>query len=123
MRLITGARKRMSVQGVDRAAICRGMRARKGEAMSYQSIFRPDLFRDQVMVVTGGGSGIGRCIAHELAALGAIVVITGRTEAKLKIVAAEIKKTAGVPVMLSLISATRRRSANRSGYPGPVLSD
>lgn len=63
--------------------------------MSYQSIFRPDLFRDQVMVVTGGGSGIGRCIAHELAALGAMVVITGRTEAKLKTVAAEIEEDGG----------------------------
>ena len=71
------------------------MRARKGEAMPYQSIFRPDLFRDQVMVVTGGGSGIGRCIAHELAALGAMVVITGRTEAKLKTVAAEIEEDGG----------------------------
>ena len=63
--------------------------------MPYQSIFRSDLFRDQVMVVTGGGSGIGRCIAHELAALGAIVVITGRTEAKLKTVAAEIEEDGG----------------------------
>lgn len=32
--------------------------------MSYKSIYRSDLFEGQVMVVTGGGSGIGRCAAH-----------------------------------------------------------
>lgn len=64
-------------------------------AHSYASIFRPDLFAGQVHVVTGGGSGIGRCVAHELAALGAMVVITGRSEDKLAKVAAEITEDGG----------------------------
>jgi len=61
----------------------------------YDSIFRPGLFQGQVHVVTGGGSGIGRCVAHELAALGATVVITGRTQEKLDKVAAEIREDGG----------------------------
>ena len=52
--------------------------------MSYQSIFRPGAFANKVIIVTGGGSGIGRCTAHELAALGAQVVITGRKIEKLE---------------------------------------
>ncbi|MFN3617054.1 MAG: SDR family oxidoreductase [Aquabacterium sp.] len=61
----------------------------------YDSVFRPGLFKDQVIVVTGGGSGIGRCVAHELASLGARVVITGRNEEKLARVKAEIMEDGG----------------------------
>jgi len=63
--------------------------------MSYRSVFRPGLFAGQTVLVTGAGSGIGRCTAHELAALGAHVVLIGRTVAKLEGVAAEIREDGG----------------------------
>lgn len=63
--------------------------------MSYRSIFRPDAFAEKVVIVTGGGSGIGRCTAHELAALGAHVVITGRKIEKLQHVSNEITEDGG----------------------------
>jgi citronellol/citronellal dehydrogenase len=63
--------------------------------MPYRSVFRPGLFREQVVLVTGGGSGIGRCIAHELTALGAHVVVLGRTEEKLVRTVAEIAEDGG----------------------------
>ena len=56
----------------------------------YRSVFTPGLFAGQTVWVTGGGSGIGRCVAHELAALGARVVISGRSVEKLQRVQAEI---------------------------------
>jgi len=58
--------------------------------MSYQSVFRSGLFAGQVVMITGGGSGIGRCTAHELAALGAQVVLVGRNADKLAATAAEL---------------------------------
>jgi citronellol/citronellal dehydrogenase len=61
----------------------------------YRSVFRPGLFAGQMHWVTGGGSGIGRCVAHELASLGAHVVISGRTPEKLDRVAAEIRADGG----------------------------
>jgi citronellol/citronellal dehydrogenase len=64
--------------------------------MPFDSIYRPDLFADRTVIVTGGGSGIGRCIARELASLGARVVIVGRREARLKAVAAEIDEDGGI---------------------------
>ena len=63
--------------------------------MSYRSVFRSDLFTGQTIVITGGGSGIGRCCAHELAALGARVVIVGRKRDKLESTAAEISAEGG----------------------------
>jgi NAD(P)-dependent dehydrogenase (short-subunit alcohol dehydrogenase family) len=63
--------------------------------MPYQSIFRPDLFKDQVMIVTGGGTGIGRAIAHELASLGATVALGSRDASKPENVKAEIEAAGG----------------------------
>jgi len=61
----------------------------------YASVLRPGLFAGEVHWVTGGGSGIGRCVAHELAALGATVILTGRGADKLQQVAAEITEDGG----------------------------
>lgn len=66
-----------------------------GLPLPYQSIFRSNAFADRTIVVTGGGSGIGRCVAHELSALGAHVVLVGRDADKLKAVAAEIDEDGG----------------------------
>lgn len=62
----------------------------------YRSVLRPGLFAGEVHIVTGGGSGIGRCTAHELASLGATVVLIGRTKSKLEKVAAEIHEDGGI---------------------------
>ncbi len=56
----------------------------------YRSVFAPGLFAGKIIVVTGGGSGIGRCIAHEVAALGAHAVLIGRKLEKLHETAGEI---------------------------------
>jgi citronellol/citronellal dehydrogenase len=43
-------------------------------------IFQPGLLDGQVAIVSGGGSGLGRATALELAALGARVVVCGRRQ-------------------------------------------
>ncbi len=70
-------------------------------AKSYDSVFRDRLFAGKTIIVTGAGSGIGRCTAHELASLGATVVITGRKVEKLENVAAEITADGGTCHMAS----------------------
>nr|WP_262925885.1 SDR family oxidoreductase [Pseudomonas chlororaphis] len=54
------------------------------------------MFAGQTVIVTGGGSGIGRCTAHELAALGARVLLVGRKAEKLQKVAGEIAEDGGL---------------------------
>ena len=62
---------------------------------AYASVFRPGLFAGQVAIVTGGGSGLGRCTAHELASLGAKVALIGRKIEKLDGVKTEIASAGG----------------------------
>jgi citronellol/citronellal dehydrogenase len=63
--------------------------------MGYQSVFRAGLFDGQVGLITGGGTGIGRCVAHELASLGAHVVLAGRRTEPLDRTVAEIVEDGG----------------------------
>jgi len=61
----------------------------------YRSAFSSGIFKDRVVLVTGAGSGIGRCTSHELAALGAKVALIGRTLSKLEAVKVEIAEVGG----------------------------
>ncbi|MGQ4808796.1 putative 2,4-dienoyl-CoA reductase [Candidatus Entotheonellaceae bacterium PAL068K] len=55
------------------------------------SIFADGILRDQVVLVTGGGTGIGRSIALSMAACGAHLVLTSRNPDTLCDVAAEVE--------------------------------
>lgn len=56
------------------------------------SIFKDGLFENNVVLVTGGGTGIGRDIALQFARLGARVAICGRREAPLLETIGELKR-------------------------------
>ena len=108
---------------------------------AYRSIYRAGLFAGQTVIVTGGGSGIGRCTAHELASLGAALALVGRKIEKLQDVQAEIEAAApgakvsihscdirdepGVKQMITDVLAAHGRIdglVNNAGgqYPQPV---
>ncbi len=68
----------------------------------YRSIFRTDLFQNQTILVTGGGTGIGRAIAHELASLGANVIIASRKTEPLEQTMKEIQSAGGKCAMYTV---------------------
>jgi citronellol/citronellal dehydrogenase len=60
------------------------------DAGMRSAVFAEGVLDERVMLVTGGGTGLGRAAATELAACGAHVVIAGRREEVLADAAAEI---------------------------------
>ncbi|WP_129661626.1 SDR family oxidoreductase [Rothia uropygialis] len=61
-----------------------------------QSPFRPDVLSGQSILVTGGGSGLGKGVARHFAVHGATVHIWGRRENVLRETAHEIEESARV---------------------------
>ncbi len=78
------------------------MQARQWGLTPEQLAERPTVFREgtlegQAVVVSGGGSGMGRATAFLAARLGAEVMICGREEAKLERAAADAERLLGKP--------------------------
>ena len=60
------------------------------------NILKEGRFKNKVVIVTGGSGTIGRSVACRLALEGAVVIITGRNESKLKEVKSEINNGYGI---------------------------
>ena len=61
-------------------------------------MFRNDLLRGKRILVTGGGTGLGKSIARRYVELGADVVICGRRTEVLDAAAAELKQATGTAI-------------------------
>ena len=82
--------------------------------MSYNSVFRPGLFAGRTMIVTGGGSGLGRCTAHELKSLGARLALIGRSLDKL----ARVKEELGDPDTFTFSADLRDEAGVKAAVDG-----
>jgi citronellol/citronellal dehydrogenase len=84
--------------------------------MVYCSVFRSGLFAGQTIIVTGGGSGLGRCTAHELRSLGARLALIGRTAEKLE----RVKEELGDPDTFTFTADLRREDEVKAAIEGAM---
>ena len=67
----------------------------QADLRAQPTVYAPDLFKGQVVIVTGGGGGLGLAIATLFARLGATLAICGRNEDKLETGAAFLRTFGG----------------------------
>jgi citronellol/citronellal dehydrogenase len=82
-------------RSVESSAEGSGVPSVERSVVAPSEIFAPGLFSGQVALITGGGTGLGRGTAIELARCGAAVVVTGRREELLRGAMAEIQELGG----------------------------
>ena len=65
------------------------------ELAAHPTVYRGDLLKDQTVIITGGGTGMGKAMAFLAARLGANVVLCGRTASKLEEAQAAMEQLVG----------------------------
>ena len=88
-------------------------------AREASEIYAPGVLAGQVALVTGGGTGLGRATALELARCGATVVIAGRREDVLE---ETVSDAAGLPGALDALVGDIREPAEVRRMLGEVLA-
>jgi len=91
----------------------------------------PDSYKDKVVLVTGGGTGLGKGMSHKFSQLGAKVAIASRRLPVLEAAAAEISSSTGgivLPVQLDVRDAGAIKEAvdkieQEIGLPDVVLNN
>lgn len=71
------------------------------DAKYQQPMLREDALRDKVIIVTGGGTGLGKSMAQYFGALGARLVLTSRRRDVLENTALEIHSETGAEVLVT----------------------
>lgn len=64
----------------------------------HETVYRPDLLAGQTVLITGGGSGMGKAAAFLATRLGAQVAICGRDQGKLERTREAIRRATGVEI-------------------------
>ena len=59
-------------------------------------MFQPDLLKDRTILITGGGTGLGRSMALRFAELGAKIFLCGRREEPLRQTSDDIRAKGGI---------------------------
>ncbi len=62
-------------------------------------MFKENLLKDKIIIITGGGTGLGKSMATRMSELGAKIVITSRKQEVLDQTAKEITEKTGNPVL------------------------
>lgn len=85
-------------------------------------MFTQDTLKDQTILITGGGSGLGLAMARKFASLGANIAICGRTEEKLRHAIEELREI-GPERELRYYTADVRKYDRVKKLMGDIISD
>ncbi len=95
-------RQSLDIDAADREEPAFGLT--NAELGGHPTVYRDGLLDGKVVLVSGGGTGIGKAIAFLAARLGADVVICGRTESKLDATRGAIAEATGREPMVEAMS-------------------